>query len=350
MRPKVSDKSIPGFGWDLLASCREQDIPRVWKRLFLSPIVDQPANASEATYEGRNLLNSMTSWTVPSGSIQSCLKELYDFTRNSRDSLAAVIVVGDFADALTTGTEWARVRQTILKNAPDCQVAVSDGAAGEMLLSKGAAIHASAVAQGAVSYLDTLPVLELFIDRVEQYEWLRLLGTGDQFVEGGKEWKLEPPVLGLAVPRGATRVKLVVSHEEEPGVRELTADLQNSVEQRLPVKLHVSCTPAQGNARLRVVTDAIPGLGSTSIFANWAHMEVKRAVSSCLKSTNGNTTTKGVKSPAFTNYTNMATSSCVLPLECLHLVVAGGARHTAIELSVGAWGKARSPVVNYSQL
>ena len=58
-------------------------------------------------------------------------------------------------------------------------------------------------------------------------------------------------------------------------MRELVSSFEESHEQRTPVTLHVSCTPAQGNAKLRLVTSPPPGEESHEVLANWQRMVIK---------------------------------------------------------------------------
>ncbi len=58
-------------------------------------------------------------------------------------------------------------------------------------------IFAQARLRGQTSYLDTLPNLELFVDRSSHYDWLPLLGDDKQFVSGGKPWNLPKPIENL---------------------------------------------------------------------------------------------------------------------------------------------------------
>ena len=184
-----------------------------------------------------------------------------------------MIVVGDFANRLTEQTGISNFIRSHLDPSARSRVLIEDGVDGDGLLARGSAIFTKDRQDGRTSYLDTLPELELFVDRSHQYEWLSLLGDGNQAVQGGQQWERPEPIGGLAVRRGATSVKLVVAHDEYEGVRELQAVLDHPAEQRLAARLHVSATPAQGNAKLRLITAAQGGIPSRSILANWNRMK-----------------------------------------------------------------------------
>jgi hypothetical protein len=151
---------------------------------------------------------------------------------------------------------------------------IADGPSGETLLARGASVFAQHRINNRVSYLDTLPNLELFVDRSNQYEWMPVLGNTEQFVAGGQKWELPTPIEGLSIRRGASSVKLVVAHDEYEGVRELHAKLEHPAEQRQSAVLHVSATPAQGNARLELVTNALVDVPAKTILAKWDQMQV----------------------------------------------------------------------------
>ena len=125
-----------------------------------------------------------------------------------------------------------------------------------------------------MSYLDTLPELDLFVDAEGQFEWLPLLEDKDVFVPGGQNWQRPKPIKGLAVRRGATAVRLVVAHEEFTGVREISAVLSETAEQRLAAELHVSTIAAQGNASLELIlSDEIEVKPVGRIRADWRRMK-----------------------------------------------------------------------------
>jgi hypothetical protein len=175
-----------------------------------------------------------------------------------------LLFVGDFADTVTSSAEISSLL-------PKHKHLVADGVAGEQLLAKGASIFARNQVEGRLSYLDTLPKLELFVDRGSEYEWISLLGEADKFVAGGKEWQLQEPIRGLSIRQGASSIKLAVVHEDE-FVRELRVPFDRPMEVGVAVPLYVTATPAQGNARLRFETEATASRSRMVIHADWKRM------------------------------------------------------------------------------
>jgi len=263
-RPKESDCPIPGFGWGEAAACDASNSQAIWKRRFASPV--QARRTSPSTSDS-NLLEQIAGWSIEQKSNWQVDLTLAEHLK-SIASPAAIVFVGDFADQVASGEQVRR--QTAAAGIPTL---IADGVAGECLLARGSAIFALDRVEGRNSYLDTLPDLELFVDRNHQYDWLSLLGDTDQFVSGGEEWNLPRPIEGLALRRGATSIKLVVAHDEYDGVRELQVTLDRPAEQRLSATLHVSATPAQGNAKLRLLTQQQGEIPSRSIQANWDRMK-----------------------------------------------------------------------------
>ncbi len=206
---------------------------------------------------------------MPQQPTAKALEELVEHLEGLPTIPFGVVVVGDFgnlvAKELNRSLESGRLRI-------QQRVAVYSGAEGERLLAHGAAVHLARQAAGEVSYYDSLPELELFVDRRGAYEWGSLLGDSEHFVQGGVQWELDEPIVGFELRRGSSQVKLVLAHEEYPGVRELVSSFDESHEQRTPVTLHVSCTPAQGNAKLRLVTSPPPDEESHEVLANWRRL------------------------------------------------------------------------------
>lgn len=265
-RPIISDWSTPGFGWSEAASCDASNCQTVWRRLFTSSI--QAINA-DSTVTQSNILEQIANWSLAQSTNQQVDRSLAEHL-SSIPLPASILFVGDFAAQVSRGRNV--LRQTVPRHLGQAASFVYDGVAGENLLALGAAIFARDRAERRISYLDTLPGLELFVDRNHQYDWLSLLGDTDQFVPGGQQWELPQPIEGLALRRGATSVKLVLAHEEYPGVRELQVPLERPVELDLAARLHVSATPAQGNAKLRLLTESHGSIPAREIQANWDRM------------------------------------------------------------------------------
>jgi hypothetical protein len=260
-RPAVSDWETVGFGWDSVAGCNADDAPDIWRSIFGGDDRKSPS----ISVANSNLLQQIAGWSVDQSRPEEVDTKLAAYIEKSHP-LTGALFVGDFARKVSCGPKVARAVSC-------CATRVADGLEGEDLLALGALIFAQARLKGQTSYLDTLPNLELFVDRGTHYDWLRLLGDEDQFVSGGKPWELPNPIEGLAVRRGASSIKLVVAHDEYKGVREIQIALERAAEVDLGAKLGVSATPAQGNARLLLTTFATSGCPSRTILANWDRME-----------------------------------------------------------------------------
>ncbi len=266
-RPIVSDWHTPGFGWTEVTGCNTVDSHVIWKQRFSTPVLALEVNSSMSE---SNVLEQIVGWPIEQKSrwqVDLSLAEHLSQIPSPTD----IVLVGDFADQIASGEHVNR--QIRDRRAIRNSTLIAGGVAGERLLARGAAIFARDRVEGRVSYLDTLPDLELFVDRNHQYDWLSLLGNVDQFVPGGEEWNLPHPIEGLALRRGATSIKLVVAHDEYEGVRELQVTLDRPAEQRLSAKLDVSATPAQGNAKLRLLTEQQGQIPSRVIHANWDRMK-----------------------------------------------------------------------------
>lgn len=265
-RPNVSDWETTGFGWRARAGCNQVDISSIWRSIF-------GANTEGAIRDQNlesNILEQVACWPIKQSTAEAVDRKLAEHL-STIQSPTSIIFVGDFAAQVANGPNVSRYLHAI----SNCSInnIIADGLNGEDLLAKGASIFARDRIEGKTSYLDTLPNLELFVDRSHQYEWLSLLGDSDHFVAGGQQWELPNPIDGLAVRRGASSIKLVVAHDEYNGVRELQVKLERPAEQRLSARLHVSATPAQGNAKLRLETEARNEVSSRMIFANWDRMQ-----------------------------------------------------------------------------
>lgn len=268
-RPVVSDWDIAGFGWKERTGCHQLNVSAMWQKRF---ILAKGRDDQQPSISDSNILEQVAGWPIEQSTSEEVDRALADHL-STIQTPTSIIFVGDFATEVSTGQAVSRYLKSASNFRAPIASIVAAGVGGEDMLAKGASIFARDRIEGRTSYLDTLPDLELFVDRNHQYDWLSLLGDGDKFVDGGKQWELANPISGVAVRRGATSIKLVVAHDEYEGVRELQVTLDRPAEQRLAAKLHVSATPAQGNAKLRLVTEARNEIPSRSILANWDRMQ-----------------------------------------------------------------------------
>lgn len=261
-RPSVSDWECPGFGWTSVGGCSSANASAVWRSLFGYGDSKPPLRGNPDS----TLLHRIARWAVCQSSPLEVDNGLAAHVSKS-SSPSIVIFIGDFARQVSGGPRVSSILS------PSTTL-IADGLSGETLLARGASVFAQHRINNRVSYLDTLPNLELFVDRNNQYEWMPVLGNTEQFVAGGQKWELPTPIEGLSIRRGASSVKLVVAHDEYEGVRELHAKLDHPAEQRQSAVLHVSATPAQGNARLELVTNALVDVPAKTILAKWDQMQV----------------------------------------------------------------------------
>ena len=154
-------------------------------------------------------------------------------------------------------------------------LAIKGPAESDRLLAHGAAIFSARLAAELPTYLDTLPQLHLFIRRRNgELDWEPLLKPSHEYVDGGREWRRPDPVSGLAIEKNRKKLTFAIDHEEFPNIRELLVELPRPSESDEPVKLHVSITPAQGNARLEVCPTREDIFGTRRIRVDWGRMAI----------------------------------------------------------------------------
>lgn len=146
---------------------------------------------------------------------------------------------------------------------------------GRRILSRGAALFSARVAAGLPTYLDTLPQLQLLVCHPNgDMDWVDLLEDRDKYVPGGRVWDRPTPVTGLAIQKHKSDLVFAVYHEEHSNIRELPMELPRTSEHDEPVELHVSITPAQGNARLEVFPLRRTLFAGRRVRANWSRMTI----------------------------------------------------------------------------
>jgi len=269
-RSRPNDKDThPGFGWDFAANYGQhtaKDVMDHWAEMFSNryPI---PSHVPNSAQGGRcEILWKLQGWDVPQATANDIQRQLMLRIKALGSRIAGLVVIGDWAMHLN-------LRE--LQNTPSnpFRIVQLAGREAESFVASGAARFRQAQLAKKTCYLDTLPELELFLEERGEFIWHPLLGEKFKYVAGGTPWHSDKPI-NVSVRRGEESVRLVVWHEEYEGVRELIAQLKHPAEQRLPGKLHVSATPAQGNAVIRIDFDKTESQPVQSITANWHRMPV----------------------------------------------------------------------------
>ncbi|QDU96267.1 hypothetical protein Pla8534_40860 [Lignipirellula cremea] len=265
-RPNRED-IIPGTGWRSAATLEkatDAEIAATWSQMFMQPWRQQFHQINAINHRHLELLHALQKWEVNHSPPSAIEDKLADCIARSVDDVVGVIVVGDWADVL----DLARLRSKLA--APAVVVQLS-GKEAETYLASGAAIYQAACLRNEICYLDTLPKLELFVERNGEFVWHPLLQSDNRYVHGGELWRSPDPI-DVAARRGEEQVRLVVWHEEFEGVRELVANLREPAEKRLPGQLQVAATPAQGNAVLTIELASDAAIHRQRITANWRKM------------------------------------------------------------------------------
>jgi len=195
-----------------------------------------------------------------------------DRTRTIGERIIGAVVTGEMASvAIETGHCLSSTLPSCL-GLPTDRILVGGSTCGRTLLARGAALFSARLAAGLPTYLDTLPRLQLLIRRGGEMIWEDLLEKSHAYVPGGRAWVRPEPVSDLAIPRGEPQLIFAVYHEEHPGVRELNVQLPRPCDREEPARLHVSMTPAHGNARLEVQPERPHLFGTNRVLVDWKRM------------------------------------------------------------------------------
>jgi hypothetical protein len=141
------------------------------------------------------------------------------------------------------------------------------------ILSSGAALYSSRIADEQPTYLDTLPAIKLASYIAGKPDWLPLLNDSDSYVDGGKLWQRPKPVQGLQALAGSNTLEVTLWHDEYPTARRVKTEFPTKLPRNVAILLSVSVQPAQGNARVEIVPDDASLFGSRKVFMEWHRME-----------------------------------------------------------------------------
>lgn len=98
-----------------------------------------------------------------------------------------------------------------------------------------------------------------------------MLKSDDNFIADGETWKRPDPLIGLKVQRGRHALEVTLWHDEFPTVRTIKSEFAEAVTADVPVQLHVTIQPAQGNARVDVIP-AVKDVGVRNLRLERRHM------------------------------------------------------------------------------
>ena len=142
------------------------------------------------------------------------------------------------------------------------------------VIARGAAIYGKRLEERLPTYLDTLPQIQIAIQSTQsgKTEWSDLLTAGDTYVDGGRRWRRDPDITGLAIQAYSSNLELFINHEEHDHVRAVTAAIPKKMNQNEPVSLSVTITPAQGSATIEVVPEDRAIFAGRRVLVEWRNM------------------------------------------------------------------------------
>ncbi len=317
-RPDYQHDSIAGFGFPALLAfsiaClgtigRQEDQAALWRLLWCSPwLGDVIGYLGTPAADKRNLAGLNGRLDLSPVQVDAFWRKSLEGVGTQAAAVAALLIGGDHLPqfSMRDYQEWCRHHSGQLSG-KHCLGAIATGpltslpSGGDVRLgtsllrklgvghvpvllegsdlphgiaSQGAALYAARLQAGLPTYLDTLPRLQLVVKQNGEPTWIDLLDEEHRFVEGGKLWKRKDEVKNLEIPPNSTELTLAVHHEEYKNVREVTAALPGSVDQKERVRLAVAMEPAQGNARVEVLPETAGLFGTKRVSVNWRRMTV----------------------------------------------------------------------------
>ena len=279
--PEASWRLLWSTPWlpTCLAALRGQTPPDAWCRSvaevgFPDGLLDQGEAWPEtyasmaAAWDGpKHGVGNIASWS-PQGLTEWIVEHLHIMDSQKEPVLGAVVtgpLAGIAHGDQAIGLQW------LSKSNVSFPLVLCEGRdQPQGLLARGAALHATRLAAGLPTYLDTLPRLEVVVTRFGEPAWQSLLQEEESFVDGGRLFRKEGVGRGeMCIDSGSATLEISLHHEEHPTVREHTIHLPRVPDERMPISLDVSLTPAQGNARVEVQPDMAGFFGRHSVVVDW---------------------------------------------------------------------------------
>lgn len=178
-------------------------------------------------------------------------KRLINMELSGRMQLDGAVITGELA---SVSVSTCSLGESFLGGSVDQNyVLVADSTAPADLLAIGAAEQCQRIDSRQPSFLTKLPRLQTVVSRGGEPEWISLLANDDSYVMGGQRWERPEPVRGIKIPRGRL-LTLAIDHEDLENVRESQIEIPADFKPNQAAELHVTITPAQGNARIELRT------------------------------------------------------------------------------------------------
>ena len=185
---------------------------------------------------------------------QAWAKRLTNMELNGKTQLDGAVITGELA---SVSASTCSLGESFLGRSVDAKyVLVAESTAPADLLALGAVEQCRRIDSRQPSFLTKLPRLRTVVSRAGEPEWISLLAEDDSYVMGGQRWERPEPVRGIKIPRGR-QLTLAIDHEDLENVRESQIEIPADFKPNQSAELHVTITPAQGNARIELRTVAM---------------------------------------------------------------------------------------------
>lgn len=230
-----------------------------WKRIGKRntrhdcPIAYDPPTAEihGDTMDGDVECNGMRWPAMSIRTAQAWAKRLINTELSGKTQLDGAVITGELASV--SANKCSLGESFLGRDVDERQILVAESTAPADLLALGAAEQCRRIDSRQPSYLTKLPRLRTVVSRAGEPEWISLLADDDSYVMGGQRWERPEPVRGIKIPRGR-QLTLAIDHEDLENVRESQIEIPADFKPNQSAELHVTITPAQGNARIELRT------------------------------------------------------------------------------------------------
>ncbi len=203
------------------------------------------------TMDGDVECNGMRWPAISIRTAQAWAKRLINVELSGKTQLDGAVITGELA---SVSASTCSLGELFLGRSVDSKyVLVAESTAPADLLALGAAEQCRRINFRQPSYLTKLPRLQTVVSRAGEPEWISLLANDDSYVMGGQRWERPEPVRGIKIPHGR-QLTLAIDHEDLENVRESQIEIPAYFKPNESAELHVTITPAQGNARIELRT------------------------------------------------------------------------------------------------
>ncbi|TCO83645.1 hypothetical protein EV699_10129 [Plasticicumulans lactativorans] len=251
--------------------------PWVWKVLLGQPAEREVLADPHAPGGWRLASGPSTLCGALAAELRTGLRIALGAARSALRNAAVILIEGPIADAPLSDAmqPTLALRQIVAAEltvvlGPTVSARLVAMPLADALIARGAAICAARQAARQITYYDFLPMLEINVLQAGEHAFVELIGREER-IAGGMSYT-NTLADRFTVAASTRSLEFYLLKEDEAGARHSETVLPVPPAADVEISLHVTQTPAQGYARVEILSAVRGALGEAPILLDWSAM------------------------------------------------------------------------------